>query len=67
MRFGWRQAIRSTGKNKGKVLEDAGVFADFVIRPQSSDFMGTTTNLNQISTKLLTQNKGSAIECNFFL
>jgi C-terminal processing protease CtpA/Prc len=47
MRIGWRQAIRS-GKNAGKLIEDHGVYADFVVRPLASEFATNATRTNQL-------------------
>ena len=35
-RVGWRQQVRN-GKNAGKIIEDYGIYSDYVIRPRTTD------------------------------
>lgn len=54
MRIGWRQTVR-TGRNSGKLVEDDGVKADFVVRPKPQDlYLNQTrsTQYDRIASKL---------------
>jgi hypothetical protein len=64
----WRQTIR-TGKNKGKLIEDAGVKADIVVRPTIADILPNSTTYSQyerIAEELNKQARASGKDSMYF-
>jgi C-terminal processing protease CtpA/Prc len=47
MNIGWRQTVRF-GVNEGKLIEDTGVVADFVVRPRTEDLLPGKSTFSQM-------------------